>query len=171
MILALDLGTRCGWAVLSDDGCRVAGGHWRLETSRAVARGPRPRPASERFTIFLARLREVLAEHPVSAIVYDRVTYGSTSTVRLAGGWAAIVALAAFEAGAEVVEISTDEALKVAGVKKLRPSVEPSADARRAALKAAMVEAARAAGCPAETDDEADAYWIGRTLLHKKGCK
>lgn len=160
-LLALDLGSACGWCLLRG-GVRVASGTWNFATKPATKR----RPARERFTEFASQLLACVQEHQVKAIGYDRVFYQPSAAV-VFGGWVAVVSMVAHSEGCEVLECSSGEVTKIAGVKRLSSKAEPCKVKRRAATKAGLIAAAQARGWPVESDDEAEACFIGAVLSER----
>lgn len=100
MIVGLDIGTNCGWAVLSPDGTRKDSGVWRMT--------PRPetktRPADHRAQRWLAMLghcRLLFKKWRPAAVVYERgIVFGSRGRAEnlvVHGGLRAQMEIAALE--------------------------------------------------------------------------
>lgn len=84
-ILALDLGTRCGYAVLQGRH-RVDSGRWSLLSSR------KGRHRAERWLNFRARVRSLVVEVRPDVIAYERVRrHVGTSAAHVYGGWLASI--------------------------------------------------------------------------------
>lgn len=141
--LALDLGTKCGWAVR--DGAGVVSGVWHLQNDR-----------QRRFEgggMKWLRLRGFLDDVMASAGKPDRVAveevrrHLGTDAAHAYGGALAVVTAWCEEHGIPY------EAVPVAIIKK-------HATGKGNANKAAMIEAAKLRGWHPEDDNEADALWL-----------
>lgn len=97
-IIALDLGTRCGWAVLK--GKRVVdSGRWTLLTSR------KGRHRAERWLNFDASLEALINTHSPDVIAYEEVRrHVGTTAAHVYGGLLARVEVADYLWPAIVVE-------------------------------------------------------------------
>lgn len=141
-VLALDLGTRCGWAIF-DGGKPIASGVWVLQSDR-----------QRRFEgggMKWLRLRQMLDEvgDGIGRVVLEEVRrHMGVDAAHAYGG-----ALATVSSWCEERRIPY-EALPVATIKK-------HATGKGNAKKDAMMEAARARGWHVEDDNHADALWIG----------
>lgn len=139
--LALDLGTKCGWAIGARPGEVIRSGTWVLQD----ARQRRFESAGMKW-VRLERYLELVA--PVGHVVLEEVRrHAGTDAAHAYGG-----ALATVTAWCERKGI-TYEALPVGTIKR-------HATGRGNADKDAMLEAARARGWSPSDDNEADALWI-----------
>lgn len=148
IVFGIDPGTQAGWAVLDSAGNRIASGWWDLRPKLHEGGGMR----YVRLQHYLDELRET----------YKPARVGYEQPGHFAGKSAADVILgvvAHVQAWCERVELPY-LGIPVARVKK-------HATGRGNADKPAMVAAARAKWAPyvVTNDNEADALWIGSTLL------
>jgi crossover junction endodeoxyribonuclease RuvC len=141
--LALDLGTRCGWAVF-EDGAPVASGTWTLQSAR-----------QRRFEgggMKWLRLRGLLDAVPaVGHVAVEEVrAHAGVDAAHAYGG-----ALAVVSSWCEERSIPY-EAFPVGTIKR-------HATGKGNAKKDAMIEAARARwpAIQIEDDNHADALWVG----------
>ncbi len=170
MLLALDLGTVCGWALFTAAGVLLASGTWRLDTD----------PYRGRFDAFFLRLLACAQAHGVKTIAHESVhRHAGTDAAHVFGGWLAIVEIVAERTRAEVVGVRTQEIHAAAGHKpdrKRGPKAAAKAEqrrgaaARRRANKEAIVAAAQARGWQVADDNEADACFVGVAVLSKGAC-
>jgi crossover junction endodeoxyribonuclease RuvC len=141
--LALDLGTKCGWAVF-DGGLHVASGTWTLQNDR--------QRRFEGAGMKWLRLRGFLEQvPPVSHVAVEEVrAHAGVDAAHAYGG-----ALATVSSWCEERKIPY-EGIPVATIKK-------HATGKGNAKKDAMMEAARVRwpGVALEDDNHADALWIG----------
>jgi hypothetical protein len=141
-ILALDLGTKTGWAMRSAG--RVSSGVWSFKPDRFCGAGMR-----------FVRLRRQLGMLPrPDRVVFERIErhgkFDGTATAHLWGGW-----FATLTAWCEDQGISDYEGISVQAIKI-------HATGKGNAGKPAMVAAVRAMGYEPADDNEADAL----ALLH-----
>ena len=139
--LALDLGTKCGWAVFDGD-TPIASGTWILQSDR-----------QRRFEgggMKWLRFRELLNQVPaVDRVALEEVRrHAGTDAAHAYGG-----ALAVVTAWCEERKIPY-EAVPVASIKK-------HATGKGNAKKDVMIEAAKKRGWEVVDDNHADALWIG----------
>lgn len=141
-VLALDLGTKCGWAVFVD-GARIASGVWLLQSDRQR----RFEGAGMKWLRLRSHLDEV---GKVDKVALEEVRrHMGVDAAHAYGG-----ALATVSSWCEANGVPY-EGIPVATVKK-------HATGKGNATKDAMVEAARAKwSVSLASDDEADALWIG----------
>lgn len=149
--LAIDPGTRCGWALF--DACRalVSSGTWDLTPKRHEGGGMR-------FLRLHAYLREIIHNQTPAAIWYEEVRrHLGTDAAHIYGGIVATISTAGEKFNIPYAGIP------VATVKKL-------ATGKGNADKAAMI-AATVQRWPdfAGDDNEADARWIGLAGLNTLG--
>lgn len=142
-VLAIDPGTKCGWALFSD-GKRVASGVWDLKSKRHEGAGMR----------FLRMRRYFLeALEGCDAVAYEEVRrHAGTSAAHVYGGIIAVIQSSCEERGVPY------QGIPVGTVKK-------RATGKGNAGKPAMIAAAVAEGWAPADDNEADALWIGVCLM------
>lgn len=150
MILALDLGTRTGWA--TNKGSHIVLGHIDLKNSRFEGGGMR----YLRFHCWLdgfSKYSEGMKFTPLEAIYFEEVRHhAAVDAAHVHGGL-----LATLTSWCEANKIPY-EGVPVGTIKKF-------ATGKGNANKAAMIFTAKEAGaCPVD-DNEADAYWILRWAL------
>ena len=136
MILALDLGTKTGWA-FGDAGILISG-VWNLKGSRFEGGGMR-------FLRFQGFLAEVHKNRKVTKIVYEEVRrHAGTDAAHVYGGLQATLTSWAEEMGIPY------ESVPVGTIKKFWTG-------KGNANKAAMIAEAERRGIKAEDDNETDA--------------
>lgn len=142
-VLALDLGTHCGWSIF-DEGVPVAGGTWTLQSDR-----------QRRFEgggMKWLRFRDLLSQLPsVDRVALEEVRrHMGVDAAHAYGG-----ALAVVSSWCEERKVPY-EAIPVATIKK-------HATGKGNAKKPQMMEAARSRWPNVALDDDnhADALWIG----------
>lgn len=153
--LAIDPGTRCGYAVVDESGSIIASGTWNLSPGRHEGGGMR-------FVRLSNYLNELLAPHDTAAVWYEEVRrHLGTDAAHIYGGIVAIIT-----GRCELRKIPY-AGIPVGTVKKL-------ATGKGNADKAAMIAATTARWPEFSGDDnEADARWIALAgmqsigLLHK----
>lgn len=152
-IIGIDLGTACGWALLSPDGARLASGEWDLRSRRHEGGGMR-------FLRFSRLLTELLEGQQVEAVAYEEVQrHLGTDAAHVYGGL-----VAHLQTVCEVKGIPYT-GIPVGTVKK-------QATGKGNAGKEAMVEAARGAWpglAPNLGDNEADALWVAESWRRGHG--
>ncbi len=138
-LMALDLGTRCGWAVATRDGKFVSGSD-RFDAARCGGTGKRWLAFREFLT---ARAREAGG---IQAVYYEDVkAHGpGVQAAHVYGGFLAIL---------EAWAASNNIPLQGVGV----GTIKKHATGRGNAKKPDMIAAAQALGVRVSTDDEADA--------------
>ena len=143
IVLALDLGTNCGWAI--HRGGAIDSGVLRLKTSR------KDRPG-ERWIRFRRELLRLI--QGVELVVYERVMgHTGTEAAHIYGGLQAIVEMVCEGQG------RTLRWVKVHDIKR-------HATGKANADKAAMIAAAKARGWTPIDDNDADALWILDWAMH-----
>lgn len=145
-VLALDLGTTCGWAVINNDGSGIDAGIWDLSGNRFEGGGMR-------FLRFRGFLSEAL-EH-VGRVAYEEVRrHQGTSAAHIYGGMMAILTEECERRGMPY------EAIPVGTIKKF-------ATGKGNANKELMIEAAREAAphLVIKDDNMADAIHIARCAV------
>jgi len=148
MIAGIDLGAKCGYALLTEDGYRVSSDTWSL--------GKRSGASYQRFE----NLLEELFLEGVSAVGYEKVRrHRGVEAGHAYGAYEALLLKACYNAGIEMlIQVTVQEAKR-------------AATGSGAADKDDMESAALAhwAYIP-DDDNEADALWIAectrRRLLH-----
>lgn len=174
MLLALDLGTSCGWALFGTSGVcrgeRLASGTWHLDRDSPL----------ERFGTFHSRLRSLVKSHKIEAIVHESVhRHAGTDAAHVFGGWLAILIMVADRARARVIGVRTQgiHAAAAVATDRRRASRDASqaerrklAAARRKNNKSAVIEAARTRGWLVADDNEADACFLGVAALAEGAC-
>ena len=146
MILGIDPGTNCGWALLKD-GQRIASGRWDLSSRRHEGGGMRYLRARR-------NLLEICESYKVDAVAYEEVRrHRSTDAAHVYGGIVAVIT-----ATCEEYEMPF-KAIPVGTVKKV-------ATGKGNAGKEMMRDAAEARWGIELTggDDEADALFIALAL-------
>lgn len=141
-ILALDLGTRCGWA-MRHDADRIDSGVWNLQPRRQDGPGMR-------WVRFRAHLSDLLAAAKPEMVAFEEVRrHLGTDAAHVFGGLKAVL-----EEECERAKIPYTS-IPVATIKR-------EATGKGNADKDAMVAAARARwpGFEPATDDEADARFL-----------
>lgn len=90
-ILALDLGTKCGYAVLKGRKVLVSG-QWKLRTAR------KDDHRAQRWRRFTANVKQLIAIHKPDLIVYERVRrHVGTTAAHVYGGFLCQLELLDFE--------------------------------------------------------------------------
>ena len=142
-LLALDLGTNCGWCV-GDDAHHVSG-TWALKPGRYESSGMR-------FVKFRTALREIIKAYPVGHVVYEEVRrHAGTDAAHIYGGL-----MATLQAFCEEYKLPYD-AIPVGTIKKFWTG-------KGNANKAAMIAECEDRGLFVRDDNEADAV----ALFHCK---
>lgn len=149
-ILALDLGTRTGWALRSADGL-IAGGTASFKPGRYDGGGMR----YLRFTNWLEELERLSG--PIAAIWFEEVRrHAGTDAAHVYGGL-----MATLTAWAEL------RGVPYAGVPV--GTIKRHATGKGNANKAAMIAAARSRGFNPADDNEADAIAILHWVIETEG--
>jgi len=146
VVIGIDPGTLCGWAVLDAQGTRLASGFWDLRPRRYEGAGMR-------FVRLRRHLGELLAGYPEAAVelVYEEVRHhAGTDAAHIYGGIVAVL-----QEWCEGAKVPYD-AVPVGTVKK-------HATGKGNADKAAMVAAAASHWRIEPSEDEADALWVAET--------
>lgn len=141
--LGFDLGDHMGWAELNEHrrGYDIAFGHWELKPSGHES-------ASMRYVRFEKHLRVAL--RGIYLVFYELARFHrGVQAAHVHGGYKM-----------KLIEVCEDMGVHVKHVEV--GQVKKSATGKGNASKDMMVAAARAAGYPVETDDEADAIFIVR---------
>lgn len=185
MLLALDLGMHCGWALFTAAGRRLASGTWHLGKDKV--RG--------RYGELLLRLRTKVGGQGVRLVAYEHVHHHTgIDAGHVYGGWLAVLDMLVHATRVLLVPITTSEIHAVAGVKRARTpksgtlrhvgnsgevvlvrggeptqaELRKAAKVRRDTNKASTIEAARARGWAVEDDNEAEACFCGVAALAKR---
>lgn len=158
MILALDLGMHCGWALFYMDGRYLASGTWHLGSD----------PTRTRWQEFELRVLARAGSHGVRRIVYEHVRrHAATTAAHVFGGWLAAIQNVAKRTSATLVPLRTQELHAAAGVVSARKAEFPNTEERRAENKRRMVAAARARAWAVGDDNEAEACFAAVAGLAK----
>lgn len=151
-LLAIDPGTRCGWAIRTGDGV-AASGVWDLAPPRGSSPGVR-------YLYLRARLAEVLVAYPdIRLVVYEQAHQRGGAATEYAVGVATHVQSWCAERGLEHAMVHS-------------ATVKRTATGRGNAKKPDMVAAAgrRWPGHTFAGDDEADARWIAEAAWVAHGA-
>lgn len=152
-IIGIDIGTACGWGLISPDGRRLASGEWDLKARRHEGGGMR-------FLRFGRLLTELLEGQQVEAVVYEEVRrHMGTDAAHVYGGLVAHLQVVCETKGVPYAGIPVG-------------TVKKAATGKGNAGKEAMVEAARRAwpGLAADLgDNEADALWVAEAWRQGHG--
>jgi len=144
--LGIDPGTACGWAILDEEGERLASGTMNLQPKRREGAGMR-------YVRLRQFLRAILAG-------YDDVELGYESVRRHAGTTAAHV-YGGIVATIQAVCEDEDPRVPYQGIEVKAAKL---CACRGGASKAEMVEAARKRWGIEPGEDEADALWVAEAL-------
>ena len=152
IIIGIDPGTSCGWAMTDDRGTFMGSGTWSLK-------GGRFEGAGMRFLRLRRYLREIIGKH-VGLLAYEEVRgHKGTDAAHIYGGCVAVITEECEAMGIPYV------AIPVGTIKKF-------ATGKGNANKAAMLAAARDAWPLFDGDDnEADARWIASCAREQFGTK
>lgn len=166
MVLGIDLGTSCGWAILDPRGQRIASGTWDLSSRRHEGGGMR-------FLRFRALVIELITRMassgtPLQAVGYEEVVrHIGTDAAHVYGGLLAMLSAVLEERGVPYRGIpvatvkrratGTGNADKVAMVRAANSRFGTKLTVRTATKKGQLVEVT-------DDDDEADALWVAQAL-------
>jgi len=151
-LLALDLGTRCGWAI-SDETGNIRSGEWNLAKLGRAREGLR-------FLLFRSSLIDARDTYGVDQVTYEEVTFPSSGwrATQLYGGWKAIL-------------LAWCETHKIPCAPVHTGKLKKFWSGSGRAGKETMIDVARALGHAPASDNEADAiailYW---TLAKEQGA-
>jgi Holliday junction resolvasome RuvABC endonuclease subunit len=140
--VGIDPGTRAGWAILDNDGLRVASGAWDCAIRRGEGDG-------WRIVRFCRHLGELLDAFRPRVVAYEEVRrHMGTHAAHLYGALVGQIMRTCEEHGIPYVPVPVGTVKRVA-------------TGKGNAKKGAMVESASARwGEPIDDDNEADALWI-----------
>lgn len=159
MLLALDLGMHCGWALFTSTGTRLASGTWHFGKNKHLARGDE----------FLLRVQARSQGQRVATIAHEHVAslhqHAGADAAHLFGGWLMLLAMIGRRTGAKIVRIEQPQVYAASGVKKASPREFPDKELRRAENKRRLIAAAQARWPSVEDDNEADACFVGLAVL------
>ena len=153
MILALDLATKTGWAVVGLDGRRHSSGAWNCKSRRGAHPG-------HRFLRWLEEFKTVMNKHgsAVSLVVYEDIKRHSSSAAKdVYGGIRGLMMLECHRRGVDVVGYA------VGTVKK---AATGNGRAKKPEVIAAMAERF---GIELKDDNEADALAVAVTHVRTVG--
>lgn len=160
MLLALDLGMHCGWALFVNDR-RLASGTWHLGKD----------PSRDRFDEFLLRLLSKVCGQGVKVIAHEHVPalqqHASADAAHLFGGWLAILTIVARRTNTQLLRVMTPEVHAAAAFERAKAREFRDKDKRRKENKRRIVEAAHRRGWLVADDNEADACFVGAAALAK----
>lgn len=164
MLLALDLGTRCGWALFTAAGVRLGSGVWKLG----------PSDGRSRYGHLLLLLRTRVAAG-VKRVAYEHVHHHTgNDAAHVYGGWLAQLEELVALTHVSLVPITTSQIHAVAEVKRATSpkvagqnaaEVRAARASRRKQNKTATVAAAHARGWPVADDNEAEACFCAVAAL------
>lgn len=149
LFAGFDLGSKCGYAVLDEDGNIIESGTWRLGK----------RTGSSMYTFYdnVKRLLTLGVEHVGYEKVHGR--HASKNAAHAYGGYEAVLWMSCHQCGVLTSEI---EQVTVQAVKKTATGF---ADASKEEVEAATY--AKWDIIP-EDDNESDALWIAESVRRKK---
>ena len=145
-IIAIDPGTLCGWAAISEHGTMLASGVFNLQPKRHESSGMR-------FIKFRASLNDLINSVNPGVIAYEEVRkHAGTDAAHVYGGLLSIITMIAIDKGIEYHGIPVS-------------AIKMKATGKGNAPKEAMIKAAKAKWPDANIidDNEADARWIAYT--------
>lgn len=146
VVVGIDPGTACGWAVLEADGSRIASGTWDLKPRRHEGGGMR-------YVRARRLLDELLGAYPGAQLAYEEVRrHAGTDAAQIYGGIVAMVSALCEERKVPYVGVPVG-------------TVKKCATGKGNAGKPEMIAAANTTWSLAigDADDEADALWIAET--------
>lgn len=143
LILGIDPGTKCGWALLDYKGKRVESGVWKLQTGEH--RGTR-------YTALHGHIYDLLGNYAIDTVVIEEVRrHLGTTAAHVYGGIVAVISMIANDQNIPVRMVPVGTAKK-------------QATGKGNASKEQMVEAAtKQWKFTPSRDDEADACWLAET--------
>lgn len=149
MLLALDLGMHCGWALFTGAGARLASGTWHFgKNKRARSQGQR-----------------------VATIAHEHVAslhqHAGADAAHLFGGWLMLLAMVGRRTGARIVRVEQPQVYAASGVRKASPREFPDKGLRREENKRRLIAAARVRWPSIADDNEADACFVGLAAMAK----
>lgn len=159
MLLALDLGMHCGWALFTATGARLASGTWHLGKDKV--RG--------RYGELLLRLRSKVGGQGVDLVAYEHVRrHAGTDAAHVFGGWLAVLDQLAHATRVSLLGLRTQDLHAAAAVTAANQRDYPDREVRREENKRRMVAAAEARGWAVGDDNEAEACFCGIAALARK---
>lgn len=171
-LLALDLGTRCGWAHFVA-GQRMSSGTWVLDKDRQYSRGE----------LFCRHVRDFVISNRIEILAYEdapRGVHQGVHAARLFGGWLMLLEIVQRRTSVEILRVNPNTVRSAAGVKREQGQSKSglteaerrhAAHVRRKRNKAAIIDAARALGWDVGDDNEADACFVGLAALTGRASK
>ena len=145
VVIGIDPGTMCGWALVDDQGKRQASGVWDLRARRHEGGGMR----YLRVRRYLEELLDHAEGHGFPVVAYEEVRrHRGTDAAHVYGGIVASIVTVCEERRVPYTAIPVGTAKR-------------AATGRGNATKIEMTEAFIACtGLEPESDDESDAYWV-----------
>ena len=161
MLLALDLGMHCGWALFTGAGTRLASGTWHFGKNKRRDRGDE----------FLLRVQARSQGQRVAAIAHEHVAsihqHAGADAAHLFGGWLMLLAMIGRRTGARIVRVEQPQVYAASGVRKASPREFPDKELRRGENKRRLIAAAQVRWPSVTDDNEADACFVGLAALAK----
>lgn len=141
MILALDLGTRCGWAFQSNESGTLYSGYWDFAPRRFEGGGMR-------YLRFEQKVAALHADHTLEAVYFEEVRFAKTTdAAQIYGGFLATLTAWCEKQGVKYMGVPVQ-------------TIKRFATGKGNASKDLMVYAAQKKGWNVTDDNEADALWI-----------
>lgn len=161
MLLALDLGMRCGWSLWTTAGRYLGSGTWQLGKDKSRDRGD----------VFLLRVQTKVQAQGVTVLAHEHVAslhqHAGADAAHLFGGWLMLLSMIARRTRVRLLRVEQPEVYAASGVKKAGPKVFPDKELRRTENKRRLIDAARVKWPGVQDDNEADACFVGVAALAK----
>jgi hypothetical protein len=165
MLLALDLGTACGWALFTDAGKRLTSGVWLLD-----------RADRNRFNVLRGKVEMTVVAYKIKHIAYEHAArHAGNDAAHVFGGYLAQLKEVVHGTSITLVPLRPQDVQAASGAtidrtrgpKTMEKAAKAKAKAaRRKNNKAAVLAAARARwGDEIKGEDEADACFVGMAVL------
>ena len=162
MLLALDLGMRCGWSLWTLEDRYLASGVWHLGRDKTRDRGDE----------FLLRVLSKVQAQKVQRIAYEHIAsihqHASADAAHLFGGWLVLLGIVARRTRAELQRIQQPEVYAASGIQKAGPNAFPDKNLRRAENKRRLIEAAQVRWPKVADDNEADACFVALAAMAQR---
>lgn len=158
--LAIDPGSRCGWAYFRKGGNRVETGTWRLGDAK-VTKG-------DRYLRLMKNLMTFFASHEVTGIAIEEPAYSrnnSGSSKSMSEAWIPVVSLFCAMKGLPEPAVAASTSWRKAflgygQLSKAQRAKYPTDKARREHWKNETIERCQQRGSQPKNDNEADAIGI-----------